>query len=197
MFTGIVRHIGKVVSVEETSGGSSKIGIECPEGFLAGKSQGDSICVDGCCLTLTDNPEGNLAMFDISPKTKELTAELAIGEPVHLEGSLRVGDEIGGHFVFGHVDGTAEVLGVNAQGDCALVDLSIPTGLDLRLVRPRGSVALAGVSLTVADKKDKAFSVQLIPATMQETHLNDKASLFAGKRLNFEADHLARYAVGA
>ena len=196
MFSGIVRHVGKIADISNSRGNSSLLMVNCPEGFLANCELGDSVCVDGCCLSLAERDQGlREARFNLSPETIARTAVLAKGAPVHLEHSLRVGEQLGGHFVFGHVDGTSRILEVVLEGDCTKVTMSIPKSLDSRLVAALGSVAIAGVSLTVTRTNDDRFSLQLIPVTQQSTHLNAQASLVVGKELNFEADYLARYAI--
>ncbi len=196
MFTGIIRHSGRVAATETREGGTAGLKVECPPGFLDDKEVGDSICANGCCLTLTGiDGSGSLAEFDLGPETLARTAPLSAGDPVHLEGSLRVGDQIGGHFVLGHVDGVAEVLSAEEKGGSVIATLSVPEGMDPRLIVPRASVAVAGVSLTVSAAEDGRFSVQLIPKTMELTHLTPDASLSQGTRLNIEADYLARFAL--
>lgn len=196
MFTGIVRHTGRVAAADPREGGTAALKAECPPGFLDDKEVGDSVCVNGCCLTLTGiGREGNMAEFDLGPETLARTAPLSAGDPVHLEGSLRVGDQVGGHFVLGHVDGVAEVLSVEEKGGSVIADLSVPEGADPRLVVPRASVSVAGVSLTVSAAEGGRFSVQLIPKTMELTHLTPDASLAEGKKLNLEVDYLARFAL--
>lgn len=196
MFTGIIRHVGKVASVATDGKGVASLVIECPDGFLDNKKTGDSVSVDGCCLTVVEI-DGNLraATFNLGPETLARTAAKNPGDPVHLEGSLLAGEQMGGHFVLGHVDGVSEVLEVSGQDGFVATTLSVPDGLDLRLVAPQGSVAIAGVSLTVTDVSGDSFSLQLIPATFEHTHLSAEASLVAGKKLNFEADCLARHVV--
>ena len=196
MFNGIVRHVGKVVDISNNRGNSSLLVVNCPEGFLANCELGDSVCVDGCCLSLAEREQNRCeARFNLSPETIARTAVLTEGAPVHLEHSLRVGEQLGGHFVFGHVDGTSKILEVVLEGDCMKVIMSIPKDLDSRLVATLGSVAIAGVSLTVIHTNDDRFSLQLIPVTQKSTHLNAQASLIVDKELNFEADYLARYAI--
>ena len=196
MFTGIVRHVGKIVDINNSRGYSSLLVVNCPEGFLDNCELGDSVCVDGCCLSLAERELGlREAKFNLSSETIARTAVLAEGAPVHLEHSLRVGEQLGGHFVFGHVDGTSKILEVILEGDCTKVTMKIPKDLDSRLVAALGSVAIAGVSLTVTHTSDDCFSLQLIPVTQKSTHLNAQESLVVGKDLNFEADYLARYAI--
>ena len=188
MFTGIVRHLGEVRSVAGRGQGA-RATVECPQPLLAEAETGDSIAVDGCCLTLTDRKDG-CAVFDLSPETVGRTAALAAGQKVHLEASLRAGDAIGGHLLSGHIDGTATLQGRQERGECLRLVLEAPAGC-AGLVAEKGSVALAGVSLTVAACRQGSFAVELVPQTIASTLL---AQLRIGQAVNFEADMLARYA---
>ena len=197
MFTGIVRAIGEVEKIADAGGGGKAAAVRCPAGFLDGIGPGDSVCVDGCCLTLAAREGTDLARFDVSAETVARTAPLAVGRPVHLEGSLRVGDQVGGHFVYGHVDGTAEVTRVEGDGGFRVATLTVPTGVGAGLVAEKGSVAVAGVSLTVAGRAGGTFAVHLVPETLGATHFGSRDTLAEGATFNFEADPLARYAAGA
>ncbi len=188
MFTGIIRHRGTVVDAVRSAAGA-RVEIECPQQLLDGCEIGDSIAVNGCCLTLAGR-SGLRASFDLAPETLERTAALAAGDEAHLEASLRAGDQIGGHLMFGHVDGVAELLSARQRGDCLRLAFAVPNGC-ARFLAPKGSVALAGVSLTIASCAGECLEVELIPQTMDKTLL---PSLQPGAQVNFEADMLARYA---
>ncbi len=188
MFTGIIRHRGKVASAVRNAAGT-RMEIECPQLLLDGCEVGDSIAVNGCCLTLAGR-SGLRAAFDLAPETLERTAALAVDEEAHLEASLRAGDPIGGHLMFGHVDGVAELLSAERRGNCLRLAFAVPSGC-ARFLAPKGSVALAGVSLTVASCAGERLEVELVPQTMDQTLL---PGLQPGAQVNFEADMLARYA---
>lgn len=188
MFTGIVRHLGKIQAVAERGPGM-QITVACPEPLLTQARVGDSIAVNGCCLTLVKKKDP-IASFDLSPETIERTAVLAPEQRVHLETSLKAGDQIGGHMIFGHIDGTATLRKRETRGECLRLELQAPNEC-AGLIVGKGSVALAGVSLTVASCQGEVFAVELVPQTLAATLLDE---LRVGERVNFEADMLARYA---
>ena len=191
MFAGIIGHLGKIQARAERGQGA-RITVACPEALLAESEVGASIAVDGCCLTLAEK-DSSLAGFDLAPETVGRTAPLAPGQRVHLEASLKAGDPIGGHLLFGHVDGTAQLLEREARGESLRLLLQAPAEC-ASLIAEKGSVALAGVSLTVASCKGRTFAVELVPHTICATLL---AQMRIGEAVNFEADMLARYAVRA
>ena len=177
MFTGLVREVGEVVSFDE-----GRLVVEA--GTTA--ELGDSIAVDGVCLTVVANAGGRLA-FDVVPET--LARVKPFRERVNLEPALRAGDPLGGHYVQGHVDGVGVVASVRPERDGVRVRVEAPPEL-LRYLVEKGSVALDGVSLTVAAVDEAAFEVALIPHTLAETTLS---RLAAGSRVNLEIDVLAKY----
>jgi riboflavin synthase len=189
MFTGLVEEVGRVSMIRRTGDGL-RFGVSArvvPEGT----GIGDSVAVSGACLTVTRVDASGFEV-DVVPETAKRTtlSELKTGDRVNLERSLKLGDPIGGHLVLGHVDGLARVvdLAESKSGDRRL-RLRAPE--DLRpLIAEKGSVALDGVSLTVADVTDETFSVALIPHTLERTTLGD---LRMGCALNLEVDVLARY----
>ncbi len=188
MFTGIVETVGEIVEV--TAGkGASRIGIESdlPLGEVA---DGDSIAVDGTCLTVTRRDE-NRYYADVVEETLSVTTlgTLRPGSRVNLERSLRLGDRLDGHLVQGHVDGTGEVLGVRHEGDDWRVEIGVPPGLR-RYIALKGSVTVAGVSLTVAKAGEDRLEVALVPHTLRVTNLSD---LKVADRVNLEVDLMARY----
>jgi riboflavin synthase len=188
MFTGLVEAVGVVRSRSPLAqGGGCRLGIEHPFGAL---TLGESISVDGACLTVVAF-EGNVFDVELSEETlSRTTLEGAdAGRRVNLERALQMGDRLGGHLVTGHVDALARVFSVTADGDMTRVELDVPDDLAL-YIAPKGSVTLAGVSLTVNDVKGARFWVQLIPHTRAETTLG---TLAAGDFVNLEVDLIARY----
>src|ERR671912_529104 len=192
MFTGITTDVGTVRSAEQR--GDLRLVVAC--GYdMAGVEIGASIACSGVCLTVVDKGDDWFAV-DVSGETRSRTAEglWSEGSRLNLERSLRVGDELGGHIVAGHVDGVAEVLGVSSEGGSSRVGLRAPDGLG-PYIAPKGSIALDGVSLTVNDVRDAEdgsthFSVNIIPHTAQITTFGEIA---AGRQLNVEIDVIARY----
>ena len=192
MFTGIITDVGRVEAVEARGDLRARIGC----GYdLAEVDLGASIACSGVCLTVVDKGEGWFAV-DISGETQSRTAPglWAEGAALNLERALKVGDELGGHIVTGHVDGIGEVAAVEPIGDSLRVGLVAPSGL-ARYIAAKGSIALDGVSLTVNEVEPLAdgsvvFSVNIIPHTAAQTSFG---SLAAGRRVNIEIDILARY----
>ena len=192
MFTGIVTDVGTVRTAEQR--GDLRLRIET--GYdLDTVDLGASIACSGVCLTVVDKGEDWFAV-DVSAETVSRTAadRWQEGAKLNLERSLRMGDELGGHIVTGHVDAVAEVVGVCPEGDSTRVGVSVPRALG-PMVAPKGSISLDGVSLTVNDVRDADdgtthFSINLIPHTAQNTTLGHLA---AGRQLNVEVDVLARY----
>jgi len=187
MFTGIIQAVGKIGAVSPTSGGV-RIGIDSGALDLTGVKLGDSIAVNGACLTVVGLAAPRLA-FDLSRETLACTAGFVAGAPVNLEKSLRVGDGLDGHIVSGHVDGIGSVLRFDAVGDNRTLAVEVPREL-AKYVARKGSVAVDGVSLTVNAVEDRVFEVNLIPHTLQVTNLG---VLVAGKKVNIEVDTIARY----
>jgi riboflavin synthase len=188
VFTGIVREIGTVESVERSADGASlRVRAELAT-ELAG---GDSVAVSGACLTVASVSDGAFEA-DVMNQTLALTTlgGLAAGGSVNLEQPLRAGDPLGGHLVQGHVDGTGEVRAVSEDGFARRLELAAPAELD-RFIVERGSVTVDGVSLTVAGLHDDGFEVSLIPETLARTTLG---GLSEGGRVNLEVDVIARYA---
>ena len=190
MFTGIVTDIGTVTAVEHR--GDARVTIAT--GYdTAGIDLGASIACSGVCLTVVAKAPGWFAV-DVSAETVARTADQwREGARLNLERAMRLGDELGGHIVTGHVDGVAEVLGVCPEGDSRRIGFRLPEGLGA-FVAPKGSVTVDGVSLTVNDVRDADdgthFAVNLIPHTQAVTTLGDLSS---GARVNIEIDVLARY----
>jgi riboflavin synthase len=189
VFTGIVLDVGHVL-MRETRGGDLRLVIECTRLDLAALRVGDSICVQGCCLTATQ-VQGRTFAADASRETLALTTlgELAVGDPVNLEPALRVGDALGGHLLSGHVDGVAQVSAVSGDARSVRLGIDVPPAL-ARYLAPKGSVAVDGVSLTINMVENSTFGVNIIPHTQEVTTLG---RLSAGARVNLEVDQIARY----
>jgi riboflavin synthase len=194
MFTGIVSDLGEVIEVTEKAEGLRHLTLACgydPETIDIGAS----IACSGICLTVVARGRtGNRASFavDAAAETLRMTTAGAwrYGTKLNLERSLRLGDELGGHLVSGHVDGLAELIARDDFVDSAELTLRVPPELS-RFIAPKGSVALDGVSLTVNKVDGDTFSVLIIPHTLQVTTLG---ALRPGARLNLEVDQMARYA---
>jgi len=189
VFTGIVRERGRVVSVALGDGGAH-LRIEAPETAAAAKA-GDSIAVAGCCLTATAVADGALE-FEAVPETLARTTfgTLARDAEVNLEPALRAGEPLGGHFVQGHVDGRGLVVALEPEGEGARLRFELEHAL-LRYCVQKGSIALDGVSLTVAALDAAAIEVALAPFTLEHTTLS---TLEPGDEVNVEVDLLAKYA---
>jgi riboflavin synthase len=187
MFTGIVREIGTVAGIAAGDDGAR---LEVESELAAGIAAGDSVSVEGVCLTAAEVGPRRLHA-DVMNQTLSLTTlgELEQGSPVNLEPALRAGEPLGGHLVQGHADGVGSVVSAAADGFARRLRVSVPDGLGRYLVE-HGSVAVAGVSLTVADLGDDWFEVSLIPETLERTTLGRRGE---GDRVNLELDVLARY----
>lgn len=189
MFTGIIQDLGRIVT-REARGVDARLVIATQRLDLSRVSVGDSICVQGVCLTATALA-GNTFTADVSHETLSLTTlgDLLPESPVNLEPALRAGDPLGGHLVSGHVDGIAEVVDTARDGDSLRVTFSAPDALS-RYIARKGSVTIDGVSLTVNDVHGSRFGVNLIPHTQTVTTLG---RLQPGVRVNLEIDQVARY----
>ncbi|MFA5581218.1 MAG: riboflavin synthase [Paracoccaceae bacterium] len=190
MFTGIITDIGTVLALEQRGDLRARIGTSYD---VDGIDIGASIACDGVCLTVIALGRDPQPWFDveISAETVSKTnlAHWALGKRLNLERALKVGDELGGHIVSGHVDGVADVIAMADEGDSTRITLRAP--LDLaRFVAPKGSVALNGTSLTVNEVDGRDFGINLIPHTKEATTWGLMA---VGDRVNLEIDTLARY----
>lgn len=188
MFTGLVEEVGSVVAIDARSQGS-RLRIRASR-VLDGLAEGDSVAVDGVCLTALEVGKDGFSA-DVSPETIARTnlSFYAIGTPVNLERSLAVGQRLGGHFVQGHVDGISRVTRTVHEGEFVRMTFTAPRALHPLLV-PKGSVAINGVSLTVASLDEETFDVQIVPHTLELTNLADPERPEA---LNMEADILGKY----
>jgi riboflavin synthase len=188
MFTGIVRELGRVTGLAGGDAGV-RLTVEAPATASA-VAIGDSVAVNGVCLTAVGATNGTLA-FDAVPETLARTSlgSLEPGAAVNVEPALRAGDPMGGHVMQGHVDGVARVRSVEPEGEGRRIWLDAPTDL-LRYGVEKGSIAVDGVSLTIAALDDDGFAVALIPHTLAATTLGELAP---GSRVNLEVDVLAKY----
>jgi len=192
MFTGIVREIGTVEKTERESD-LVRLEIACP-GIRSDIGEGDSIAIDGCDLTATSlTPTG--FRCDATKETLRLTTlgDLKIGSKVNLETSLTPSTPISGHFVLGHIDGVGTVRSLNRTGDQAEIIIEPPREL-MKFIARKGSIAVAGIGLTVVNVTDNTFSCWVIPYTLEHTTLG---GMRAGSKVNVEVDVLARYVVKA
>ncbi len=188
MFTGLIREVGEVESIERTDEGAR---IRIVAGLAADLGLGDSVAVSGACLTVADRDERSFAA-DVMNQTLSLTTlgGLEGGSRLNLEPALRAGDPLGGHLVQGHVDGVGDIGSAEDDGFARRVRVSLPPEL-CRYAIEQGSIALDGVSLTVAGLTDDGVEVSLIPETLERTTLG---SAVPGARMNVEMDQMARYA---
>lgn len=191
MFTGIITDVGRVLTVEEAGDTTLRIATAYD---LAGIALGASIACDGVCLTVVakgdDGPQGWFAVqASAETLSKTTLGGWRPGRPINLERALRVGDELGGHIVSGHVDGTAEITALRPEGDSLRITFRAPDAL-AGFLAPKGSVALDGTSLTVNEVEGATFGVNLIPHTRSVTTWGDVRT---GDRVNLEIDTLARY----
>ncbi len=177
MFTGLVREVGRVVASDD-----GRIVVDC----TTAAELGDSVALDGVCLTVVEGGSGRLT-FDVVPET--LARVKPFRERVNVEPALRAGEPLGGHYVQGHVDGVGTVVAVEMEGDGARIAIDAPADL-LRYCVEKGSIAVEGVSLTIAALTEAGFEVALIPHTLEATTLG---TLVAGDEVNLEADVLAKY----
>ena len=187
MFTGLVEDLGTVVAVDVTDAGAV---LTVDSALTAQVGEGDSVAVNGVCLTATGGEDGRLR-FDVMHETlrRSSLAGVAAGSPVNLELALRADGRLGGHIMQGHVDGVGVVAGVREDGFARIVTIEAGPEL-LRYVVEKGSIAVDGVSLTVARVDDAGFDVSLIPETLERTNLGGTAE---GRTVNLEVDVVAKY----
>lgn len=198
MFSGIVKGIGSVVEVERHEE-RYRIAVESPlfrDASLAGRhfAVGDSIAINGVCLTVIEPEAGALQppfRFDISSETLRRTTlgKVAVGTQLNIEPSLRMGDSLDGHLVQGHVDCVTAVTAIAEEGNTFRVEFALPETLK-RLIAPKGSITLDGISLTVGEVGAAHFSVYIVPHTWKATTMH---SYVVGDLVNVEADMIARY----
>jgi len=188
MFTGLVELTGKVLSLEPR-GESARLIVEAPK-IAPELTLGESVAVNGCCLTVTDIANGTFA-FDLLMQTLRVTSlgDLKTGSLVNLERAMRLGDRFGGHFVQGHVDDTLRILDFSPHGQDHRLEVEFPARHH-GLVIPKGSICLDGISLTAAEVTASSVTCWIIPHTAQVTHLHTKK---AGDRVNVEFDMLGKH----
>ncbi|HEU0022131.1 MAG TPA: riboflavin synthase [Dehalococcoidia bacterium] len=184
MFTGIVEEVGRVAILDDHR--LSVLGSK----VLEGAKLGDSIAVNGACLTVVSFDEDEFSV-DLAPETIRRTAlgNVHSGDWVNLERPLAVSDRLGGHIVQGHVDGTGRVTSIKPEGDCVIIRIASPKRLMPYIVE-KGFMAVDGISLTVVKKGASSFTVSVIPYTLENTNLKGK---MAGDRVNLEVDIVAKY----
>src|SRR5947208_2690259 len=188
MFTGIVRERGRVAARE---GGADGVRLDVEAPVTAGSTAvGDSVSIDGCCLTATEVADGRIA-FDAVAETirRSALAGLEPGAEVNVEPALRAGEPLGGHYVQGHVDGLGRVAEIEPEGDGARLRIDAPPEV-LRYCVEKGSITVQGVALTITSLDDEAFEVALVPHTLAATTLG---ALRQGDPVNLETDVVAKY----
>jgi len=187
VFTGIIAEIGTVASVQR--GTVTRIEVNS-QLVRQGVNLGDSIAVNGVCLTIT-KPAERLLCFDAVQETiaRSSLGALRVGESVNLEGAIKAGEPMGGHFVLGHVDGVGAIESITPTGESRVIRVNAPRTV-LRYIVDKGSIAIDGISLTVASCDASGFTVAVIPHTIQATTLRERR---AGDKVNLEADILGKY----
>ena len=191
MFTGLIESVGEVADVETRHSG---LRVHVRTSLAGELSAGESLAVNGVCLTVTGAGDGRV-QADIGPETARVTTlgVIRAGQPVNLERAMRADSRFGGHFVQGHVDGTGTVHHVRADGDAHWITIGFAAELAPYLIR-KGSIAVDGISLTVADLRDREFDVMIIPFTWDHTSLADVAP---GDIVNLECDMVGKYVARA
>lgn len=187
MFSGIILAVGRIARASPVATGA-RLHVEAPGLDLSDARLGDSIAVNGVCLTAIELL-ADVFVVDVSRETLDCTTGFEPGAAVNLETALRVGDRLGGHFVTGHVDGVGEIVAVAPDGDCRRYTVRAPRDL-ARFIARKGSVAVDGISLTVNEVTRDTFGVNLIPHTLAHTTLGAAGP---GRRVNLEVDLVARY----
>jgi len=187
VFTGLVEEVGRVSSLA----GGEMLRLRVSAGRVSeGTRAGDSVCVNGACLTVGE-VDGKTLTFFAMPETLRRTAlgDLAAGSPVNLERAISAGSRFGGHIVQGHVDGVGEALGVRPEGDAEIWEFGAPEAV-LRYCVEKGSICVDGISLTVVSLGEGTFTVSILPQTRANTNLGE---LRVGSRVNLEADVIGKY----
>jgi len=189
MFTGLVEELGEVVGLDRLASGGVRLSLRT-NGFEGGVQTGDSVAVNGCCLTVAAL-DGDVVSFDLLQETLSRTSLGALerGGSVNLERAMAAGGRFGGHFVQGHVDGTAEILRLERIGADVRLEVALPSDSGKYFVL-KGSIAVDGISLTVAELHADSFVLWIIPHTLSATNLGLRK---AGDRVNLEYDLLAKY----
>ena len=191
MFTGLIESVGEIADVESIDAGFR---LRITSDIAAGLHPGESVAVNGVCLTVVENASGSFSA-EIGPETAKVTSlgVLKSGSPVNLERAMRADGRFGGHMVLGHVDGTGSIQSIRAEADFFWVTISYPGALAPYLIH-RGSIAVDGISLTIAKLEQTAFDVQIVPFTWSHTNLRTAR---AGDRVNLECDMVGKYVLRA
>jgi riboflavin synthase len=194
MFSGLIAHLGRVTALAGNLDEGMRLTVEAPDAVAEGVAEKDSIAINGVCLTVV-RCDARSFSFDVVPESIRRAGfdALRTGDPVNVELSLRLGDRLGGHLVYGHVDGSAAILAKEPEGQGHRLTIERPAAL-APLIVEKGYITVDGVSLTVASVAAGRFTIALIPETSRRTTLGVKG---AGARVNLEADPVARYALGA
>ena len=194
MFSGLIAHLGRVASLRGDLRNGMVLTVEAPDAVAEGVADKDSIAINGVCLTVVKH-DARTVTFDIVPESIVRAGfdELREGDPVNVELSLRLGDRLGGHLVYGHVDANAAIAGKPVEGQGHRLTIERPAAIERFLVE-KGFVAIDGVSLTIASVTPDYFTIALIPETSRRTTLGTKG---VGSRVNIEIDPVARYAFAA
>ena len=189
MFSGIIQDVGKISSLVKLDNFIRVSIISTIKSYKIGSS----ICCSGICLTVTSMPKKNTFTVDVSPETLEKTNanNWSKGMPINVENSLKLGDEISGHFVFGHVDGIGKLISIKEISNCWLIKIQLPKNLR-KFTAQKGSISLNGISLTINKVKDNIIDLMLIPHTFENTTFS---KLKKNSLINIEVDMLARYAL--
>ena len=189
MFTGIIQTTGKIIAIDQ-HGGDSRFVFNTGDMDLSDLKVGDSVAVNGACLTIIDNDNNSFAA-DLSKETLELTtfSKLTIGSRINLEKAMLLSDRLNGHLVSGHVDGIGKVLEMHEDARSVRYTIETPDALS-RYISKKGSVTIDGVSLTINAVEGNTFNVNIIPHTLSETIFSE---YLAGSRVNIEVDLIARY----
>ena len=187
MFTGLVESLGKVVSLKQLG---EQARLEITISFASELALGDSVAVNGCCLTVAA-ADGETVAFDVLAQTLRVTSlgNLSEGSLVNLERALKVGDRLGGHFVQGHVDAVGEIISLEENGQDHVVEVSLPAEIH-ELCVAKGSISIDGISLTIADLKESSAVFWITPHTFEHTNLK---SAELGSPVNLEGDMLAKH----
>ena len=188
MFTGIIEETGKIEKIERSENGA--IFILSAKSIISDLKIGDSIAVNGACLTIV-NMDKKSFMVELSPETLEKTnfMKITIGENVNLERPLRLNDRLGGHLVSGHIDGVGQLIGKRQEGNSIIMKFSVPSDFKKYLI-PKGSIAIDGISMTAVDIHENQFTIAVIPHTLKVTSLGHKK---IGDDVNLEFDLIAKY----
>jgi riboflavin synthase len=194
MFSGLIAHLGRVAALRGDRHNGMTLTIEAPQAIAEGIAEKDSIAINGVCLTVVAFDAQTMS-FDVVPESVARTGfdALHAGDAVNVELSLRMGERLGGHLVYGHVDGNGAIVAKPSEGQGHRLTIERPAGIG-RYIVEKGYIAIDGVSLTIASVSEDAFSIALIPETSRRTSLGAKGP---GARVNIEIDPVARYAFAA